>query len=76
MSFLNGLHLFTQGVSLGDVESLTSHPATTTHALLGEEALLRQGVTPGLVRLSVGIEDPQDLIDDVMQALNAVTQPA
>ncbi|GGK37899.1 methionine gamma-lyase [Deinococcus malanensis] len=72
--FLNALTLFTQAVSLGDVESLSCHPASTTHQLLGEETLARQGVTPGLVRLSVGIEDPQDLIDDVMQALQAAQE--
>ncbi|GGL98471.1 trans-sulfuration enzyme family protein [Deinococcus aerophilus] len=72
MSFLNSLKLFTQAVSLGDVESLTCHPASTTHALLGEETLLRQGVTPGLVRLSVGIEEPGDLVEDVLSALEKV----
>ncbi|ACO47179.1 PLP-dependent aspartate aminotransferase family protein [Deinococcus deserti] len=72
--FLNALKLFTQAVSLGDVESLSCHPASTTHQLLGEETLARQGVTPGLVRLSVGIEDPQDLIDDVLQALQAAEE--
>ncbi|MFC4638703.1 trans-sulfuration enzyme family protein [Deinococcus hohokamensis] len=72
--FLNALKLFTQAVSLGDVESLSSHPASTTHQLLGEDTLARQGITPGLVRLSVGVEDPQDLIDDVLQAL-AVAAP-
>lgn len=72
--FLNALKLFTQAVSLGDVESLSSHPASTTHHLLGEETLTRQGVTPGLVRLSVGIEDSADLIADVKQALE-VAQP-
>ena len=70
--FLNALKLFTQAVSLGDVESLTCHPASTTHALLGEETLLRQGVTPGLVRMSVGIEDPDDLVRDVLAALEKV----
>lgn len=70
--FLNALKLFTQAVSLGDVESLSSHPASTTHQLLGEEALNRQGVTPGLVRLSVGIEDTEDLIADVRQALDSL----
>ncbi|UBV44990.1 PLP-dependent aspartate aminotransferase family protein (plasmid) [Deinococcus taeanensis] len=69
MTFLNHLQLFTQAVSLGDVESLSCHPGSTTHALLGEAALVRQGVTPGLVRLSVGIEDPADLIRDVLGAL-------
>ncbi|WP_104989484.1 PLP-dependent aspartate aminotransferase family protein [Deinococcus sp. NW-56] len=71
-AFLNNLKLFTQAVSLGDVESLSCHPASTTHQLLGEETLLRQGVTPGLVRLSVGIEDEADLITDVLGALERV----
>lgn len=72
MAFLDSLTLFTQAVSLGDVESLTCHPASTTHALLGEETLLRHGVTPGLVRMSVGIEDPADLVTDVLAALEKV----
>ncbi|MBB5235810.1 trans-sulfuration enzyme family protein [Deinococcus budaensis] len=71
-AFLDGLRLFTQAVSLGDVESLSCHPASTTHHLLGEETLARQGVTPGLVRLSVGIEDAEDLIRDVLGALERV----
>ncbi|WP_135228849.1 trans-sulfuration enzyme family protein [Deinococcus fonticola] len=71
-TFLNALKLFTQAVSLGDVESLSSHPASTTHQLLGEETLARQGITPGLVRLSVGIEDSADLIADVRQALGKI----
>ena len=71
-AFLNNLKLFTQAVSLGDVESLSCHPASTTHQLLGEETLMRQGVTPGLVRLSVGIEDEVDLIADVLGALERV----
>ena len=75
-TFLNSLTLFTQAVSLGDVESLSCHPGSTTHHLLGDEALLRQGVTPGLVRLSVGIEEPADLIDDVLSALDHVGTPA
>ncbi|WP_019587902.1 trans-sulfuration enzyme family protein [Deinococcus apachensis] len=71
-AFLDGLRLFTQAVSLGDVESLSCHPGSTTHHLLGEETLERQGVTPGLVRLSVGIEDAGDLIEDVLGALERV----
>jgi methionine-gamma-lyase len=67
--FLDGLTLFTQAVSLGDVESLATHPASTTHQLLPEQVLQRQGVTDGLVRLSVGIEDPADLLADLEEAL-------
>ncbi|MFN8509575.1 MAG: PLP-dependent aspartate aminotransferase family protein [Deinococcaceae bacterium] len=69
--FLDHLQLFTQAVSLGDVESLACHPASTTHRSLGAELLERSGVTQGLVRLSVGIEDPSDLLDDIQQALEA-----
>lgn len=72
-AFLNGLGLFVQAVSLGDVESLSCHPASTTHQLLGADTLARQGVTPGLARLSVGIEDPLDLIEDIERALEHVT---
>jgi methionine-gamma-lyase len=68
--FLDGLRLFTQAVSLGDVESLATHPASTTHQLLPPEIRKRHGVTDSLVRLSVGIEDPEDLIADLEQALN------
>ncbi|MHA0034749.1 trans-sulfuration enzyme family protein [Deinococcus sp. PESE-13] len=70
--FLDALQLFTQAVSLGDVESLSSHPASTTHQLLGEEVLNAHGIVPGLVRLSVGIEDPEDLWADIEQALGQV----
>ena len=68
-ALLDNLELFTQAVSLGDVASLATHPGTTTHQLLGPELLERHGVTPGLVRLSIGIEDPSDLLADLEQAL-------
>jgi methionine-gamma-lyase len=67
--FLNSLELFVQAVSLGDVDSLASHPASTTHKGLPVELLERHGVSEGLVRLSIGIEDPEDLIADLEQAL-------
>ncbi|MBB6100053.1 methionine-gamma-lyase [Deinobacterium chartae] len=73
-AFLNHLELFTQAVSLGDVESLATHPASTTHALIGREARERQGLGEGLVRLSVGIEDPEDLIADLARGLEAARQ--
>ena len=68
--FLDALTLFTQAVSLGDVESLATHPATTTHQLLDPELREREGVTDGLVRLSVGIEDADDLVEDLERALD------
>jgi cystathionine beta-lyase/cystathionine gamma-synthase len=60
------------GESLGGVESLISHPATMTHASLGEEGRRKIGLTDGMVRLSVGIEDAEDIIADLDQALNAI----
>ncbi len=71
-AFLDGLTYFAQAVSLGDVDSLATHPYSTTHQLVPEEVRLRQGVTPGLVRLSVGLEDPDDLIEDLDRALARV----
>jgi cystathionine gamma-lyase/cystathionine beta-lyase/cystathionine gamma-lyase/homocysteine desulfhydrase len=58
--------------SLGGVETLISHPATMTHAALGEKGRKAIGITDGLVRISVGIEDEQDLIEDLDQALAAM----
>ncbi len=71
-AFLDGLTLFAQAVSLGDVDSLATHPYSTTHQLVDEAVRRRQGVTPGLVRLSVGIEDPEDLIEDLERALSRI----
>lgn len=75
-AFLDSLTLFTQAVSLGDVESLATHPATTTHQLLPVALRLEQGIGEGLVRLSVGIEDPEDLLADLLQALERAALPA
>ncbi|MGA2558270.1 MAG: PLP-dependent aspartate aminotransferase family protein [Terracidiphilus sp.] len=70
--FLGALKLFLNAESLGGVESLASHSATTTHAALSDDDRQRLGITEGLVRLSVGIEDKEDLIADLEQALAAV----
>ncbi|MGD0680633.1 MAG: PLP-dependent aspartate aminotransferase family protein [Terracidiphilus sp.] len=70
--FLGALKLFLCAESLGGVESLASHSATTTHAALSDEERATLGISPGLVRLSVGIEDKNDLIADLEQALKAV----
>jgi cystathionine beta-lyase/cystathionine gamma-synthase len=58
--------------SLGGVETLISHPATMTHAALGEKGRREIGITDGLVRISVGIEDVEDIVDDLDQALAAI----
>jgi cystathionine beta-lyase/cystathionine gamma-synthase len=70
--FLGAVKLFLNAESLGGVESLASHSATSTHAALTEERRLAIGITQGLVRLSVGIEDKDDLIADLAQALDAM----
>lgn len=64
-AFVDGLNLFTLAESLGGVESLVAHPATMTHASMPEEDQLAAGITPGLLRLSVGIEDAGDLKADL-----------
>jgi methionine-gamma-lyase len=68
-AFLDNLGLFTQAVSLGDVASLATHPASTTHQVVPAELRAGLGVSDSLVRLSIGIEDPADLISDLQQAL-------
>jgi len=70
--FLNALHLIRISNNLGDAKSLVTHPTTTTHQRLNEEARLALGITPGLVRLSVGLEDPEDLRHDLDSALAVV----
>ena len=67
---LEGVKLCTLGESLGGVESLISHPATMTHASVPAETRDRLGITDGLVRISVGIEDVEDIIEDLDQALS------
>jgi methionine-gamma-lyase len=67
-AFLNRLQLFKLAVSLGGTESLICHPATTVHSGLSEEARREIGITSGLIRMSIGIEHPEDLIADITQA--------
>ena len=69
---LNHLHLVRLAVSLGGTESLIQHPATMTHSDVPEDRLRTIGVTPAMIRLSVGIEHPEDVIADLKQALEAV----
>jgi cystathionine gamma-lyase/cystathionine beta-lyase/cystathionine gamma-lyase/homocysteine desulfhydrase len=69
---LEGVKLCTLGESLGGVETLISHPATMTHASVPEVERNRLGITDGLVRISVGIEDVEDIVADLDQALRAI----
>lgn len=68
--FLENTHVFTLAESLGGVESLVNHPSTMTHASIPEKERLKIGITDSLIRLSVGIEDEEDLLADLEQALN------
>ncbi|NTV03855.1 aminotransferase class I/II-fold pyridoxal phosphate-dependent enzyme [bacterium] len=65
---MNSVELCTLAVSLGDVDTLIEHPATMTHSTYSEEDLLKVGIDPAMVRLSVGLEDPEDVIADLAQA--------
>jgi cystathionine gamma-lyase/cystathionine beta-lyase/cystathionine gamma-lyase/homocysteine desulfhydrase len=69
---LENVRLCTLGESLGGVETLISHPATMTHASVPEIERNRLGITDGLVRISVGIEDVEDIISDLDQALGKI----
>ncbi len=71
-TFVNNLKNFSLAESLGGVESLVCHPPSMTHAPVCEEALAEAGIRPNLVRLSVGLEGTEDLIDDILEALEAV----
>ena len=70
--FLNNLSIFTLAESLGGVESLIEHPAIMTHASIKKEIREDLGITDGLLRLSIGIEDIEDLINDLKQGLNSI----
>ncbi len=71
--FIDSLGLFSHLANVGDAKSLAIHPATTTHSQLGEEEQRAGGITPELVRLSIGLESAGDLIDDIDQALATAT---
>ncbi|MDE4303158.1 O-succinylhomoserine sulfhydrylase [Phaeobacter gallaeciensis] len=70
-AFLNALTIPVISNNLGDAKSIATHPATTTHQRLPDDQKVALGITPGLVRFSVGLEDPEDLIADLTQALDA-----
>jgi len=68
-ALLNALRLIDISNNLGDAKSLITHPASSTHRSMGPEARAQIGVTDSLVRLSVGLEDPDDLIEDLLGAM-------
>jgi O-succinylhomoserine sulfhydrylase len=67
--FLNALQMLSMTNNLGDSRSIASHPASTTHSKLTEEERNAVGITPGLIRISVGLEHPEDILNDILQAL-------
>ncbi|MEM7019891.1 MAG: O-acetylhomoserine aminocarboxypropyltransferase [Pseudomonadota bacterium] len=68
-TFIESLNVFSHLANIGDAKSLVIHPASTTHHRMDAEALEKAGISEGLIRLSVGLEDPDDLINDLKQAL-------
>ncbi|PUE07671.1 O-acetylhomoserine aminocarboxypropyltransferase [Limnohabitans sp. T6-20] len=69
--FIETLKVFSHLANVGDCRSLVIHPASTTHFRMSDEALAASGIGPGTIRLSIGLEDPADLIDDLKKALKA-----
>lgn len=67
--FLNSLKWLSMTNNLGDSRTIASHPASTTHSKLSEDERQAVGITPGLIRLSVGLEHPQDILEEILQAL-------
>jgi O-acetylhomoserine (thiol)-lyase len=73
-AFIESLRVFSHLANVGDAKSLVIHPATTTHYRMSDEDLGKAGITAGTVRLSIGLEDPQDLIDDLDRALKVAAK--
>jgi O-acetylhomoserine (thiol)-lyase len=71
VAFIEALKLFSHLANVGDCRSLVIHPASTTHFRMDDAALAQAGITPGTIRLSIGLEDADDLIDDLKRALKA-----
>ena len=69
--FIEKLSLFSHLANIGDAKSLVIHPASTTHFRMDDAALAAAGITPGTVRLSIGLEHPDDLLEDLSRALYA-----
>ena len=69
-NFLNNLELLSLTANLGDTRSIASHPASTTHAKLSEKERQDVNITPGLIRISVGLEYREDILNDILQSLD------
>jgi O-acetylhomoserine (thiol)-lyase len=73
-AFIEALGLFSHLANVGDCRSLVIHPASTTHFRMSDAALAQAGIGPGTIRLSIGLEDADDLIDDLKRALKAAAK--
>ncbi len=73
-TFIENLQLFSHLANVGDARSLVLHPASTTHQQLSDEEMRASGLSPGMIRLSIGLEDTNDLLWDLDQALHAISQ--
>jgi len=69
--FIEALKLFSHLANVGDAKSLVIHPASTTHFRMSADDLRKAGIAEGSIRLSIGLEDPDDLIEDLSRALHA-----
>jgi len=76
IAFIDALKLFSHLANVGDAKSLVIHPASTTHSRMDEVALDEAGVSPGLIRLSIGLEEADDLLEDLAQALKQAAKQA
>ena len=72
LAMMNKLQVITRAVSLGDTETLIQHPASMTHAVYGDEERAKHGISDGLLRLSIGLENVEDILEDIDKALNDV----
>jgi cystathionine beta-lyase/cystathionine gamma-synthase len=70
--FIDLVKIFTHATHLGTCKSIITHPASTTHAAMGVEEMKKAGISPSMIRLSVGIEDEADLIADLQQAFDKI----
>jgi O-acetylhomoserine (thiol)-lyase len=75
-AFIEALKLFSHLANVGDCRSLVIHPASTTHFRMDDAALAAAGIGPGTIRLSIGLEDPDDLIDDLERAFKVAQKAA
>ena len=76
VAFIDALKIFSHLANVGDCRSLVIHPASTTHFRMDDAALARAGISAGTIRLSIGLEDADDLIDDLKRALKAAEKSA